>query len=73
MDFVKDRFHRYDHCILSWNILCKTGNEDETCFQRHTGWYPDHASGTSSDSGRFHSASDIQSETSIRSVSAGYF
>ena len=71
MDFVKNRFYSYCDRILSGNILCETGNENETCFQRHPGWYPDHASGTSTDSGRFPSASAVQSETSIRSVSAG--
>lgn len=71
MDFVKNRFYSYCDRILSGNILCETGNENETCFQRHTGRYPDYASGTSSHSGRFHSASDIQFETSIWSVSAG--
>lgn len=71
MDFAEDRFYSYYYRVLSGNIFCETGNEAETCFQRHTGWYPDYASGTSSHSGRFHSASDIQSETSIWSVSAG--
>ena len=71
MDFTENRFYGYCDRVLSGNILCEIGDEDETCFQRHTGWYPDYASGTSPDSGRFHSASDIQSETSIRSVSAG--
>lgn len=47
MDFIENRFHSDCDRILSGNILCETGNEDETCFQRHTGWYPDHASGTS--------------------------
>lgn len=71
MDFVKDRFYSYYYCVLSGNIFCETGNENETCFQRHTGWYIDYASGTSPDSGRFYSAPDIQSETSIRSISDG--
>lgn len=71
MDFIENRFHSYCDRILSGNILCETGNEDEACFQRHTGWYSDHASGTSPDSGRFHSASAVQSETSVRGISAG--
>ena len=66
MDFTENRFRGYCDRVLSGDILCETGNEDETCFQRHTGWYPDHASGTSPDSGRFHSASAVQSETSVR-------
>lgn len=53
MDFIENRFHSYCDRVLSGNILCKTGDEDETCFQRHTGWYPDHASGTSPDSAGF--------------------
>ena len=53
MDFTENRFYGYCDCVLSGNILCETGNEDETCFQRHTGWYPDHASGTSPDSAGF--------------------
>ena len=71
MDFTENRFYGYCDCVLSGNILCETGNEDETCFQRHTGWYSDHASGTSPDSGRFHSASAVQSETSVRGISDG--
>lgn len=47
MDFTENRFRGYCDRVLSGDILCETGNEDETCFQRHTGWYPDHASGTS--------------------------
>lgn len=47
MDFSENRFRGYCDRVLSGNILCETGDEDETCFQRHTGWYPDHASGTS--------------------------
>ena len=53
MDFTENRFRGYCDRVLSGDILCETGNEDETCFQRHTGWYPDHASGTSPNSGRF--------------------
>lgn len=37
MDFIENRFHSYCDRILSGNILCETGNEDETFFQRHTG------------------------------------
>ena len=66
MDFIENRFHSDCDRVLSGNILCETGNEDETFFQRHTGWYSDHASGTSPDSGRFHSASAVQPETSVR-------
>ncbi len=44
---LKTGFRGYCDRVLSGNILCETGDEDETCFQRHTGWYPDHASGTS--------------------------
>lgn len=47
MDFTENRFRGYCDRVLSGDILCETGNEDETCFQRHTGWYSDHASGTS--------------------------
>ena len=43
MDFFENRFRGYCDRVLSGNILCETGDEDETCFQRHTGWYPDHA------------------------------
>lgn len=71
MDFTENRFRGYCDRILSGDILCEAGNEDETCFQRHTGWYSDHASGTSPDSGRFHSTSAVQSETSVRGISAG--
>ena len=53
MDFTENRFRGYCDRVLSGDILCETGNEDETCFQRHTGWYPDHASGTSPDSAGF--------------------
>lgn len=41
MDFTENRFRGYCDRVLSGDILCETGNEDETCFQRHTGWYPD--------------------------------
>lgn len=71
MDFTENRFRGYCDRVLSGDILCETGNEDETCFQRHTGWYPDHASGTSPNSGRFHSAFAVQSETSVWGISAG--
>lgn len=71
MDFIENRFYGYCDRVLSGNILCETGDEDETCCQRRTGWYPDHASGTSPDSGRFHPASAVQSETSVRGISAG--
>ena len=71
MDFSENRFHSDCDRVLSGNILCETGNEDETFFQRHTGWYSDHASGTSPASGRFHSTSAVQSETSVRGISAG--
>ena len=53
MDFTENRFYGYCDRVLSGNILCETGDEDEACFQRHTGWYPDHASGTSPDSAGF--------------------
>ena len=59
MDFTENRFRGYCDRVLSGDILCETGNEDETCFQRHTGWYPDHASGTSPNSGRFLGSCDL--------------
>ena len=36
MDFTENRFRGYCDRVLSGDILCETGNEDETCFQRHT-------------------------------------
>ena len=64
-------FEKYGFTAYKADDACETGNEDETFFQRHTGWYSDHASGTSPDSGRFHSAFAVQSETSVRGISAG--
>ena len=71
MDFSETGFAATVIAFFLGNILCETGDEDETCFQRHTGWYSDHASGTSPDSGRFHSAFAVQSETSVWGISAG--
>ena len=71
MDFIENRLCGYCDRVLSGNILCADGNEAASCFQGHFGWYSYNASGASPDGGRFHSASDIQSETSLRGVSAG--
>ncbi len=73
MDFFKNRFCGYGHCVFSREFLCKKDDENETGIKSHTGWYPDDASGTSADSSRFLSAADLQSETTIRGISAGEF